>query len=58
MTLTVGGAHVDDVCHLFQPGLSQPKALTFDALTQSYLNTPKMLELDINRMLIAQNQIR
>ncbi|KAK2171485.1 hypothetical protein NP493_1060g01039 [Ridgeia piscesae] len=41
----------------WNPGLSQPKALTFDALTQSYLNTPKMLELDINRMLIAQNQI-
>ena len=27
-------------------------------LHQTSLNTPRMLELDINRMLIGQNQIR
>ncbi|XP_064645329.1 uncharacterized protein LOC135498802 isoform X1 [Lineus longissimus] len=44
---------------MWNSSLSQPKALTEDNLLfqSSILNTPRILELDVNRMMIGQNQI-
>ena len=45
-------------CHPFFSQMSDSQPKVDPALMMASLNTPRILELDINRMMIGQNTIR